>query len=361
MTAKPDTVLHAQSLDLDQTEEDEIDYFYDDQNNYLKLRQERGDMPNPKHNQVVDYLKQTLQWHYHLEGYQIDREVNFFETADKKETPLYPDVFVLKTNQEIPQERGYRLGVDGPAPAVIFEIVSNKTVKTDLEEKPTRYESWGVKEYFVYDPRSRIRKRKEPILKGWRLVGRRYEELKLEENRRMWSEELESWLVVDGKSIWLEDRLGQRWLNEGEEEKAERQAAERREALERRAKEAAMRREIAERQSKEAALQRETAERQAKEIAMQREAIERQAKEIAMQRETAERQSKEAALQRETAERQAKEAERQAKEAALQREETERQAKEIAMQRETAERQAKELLQRQLEEMAAKLEGLENK
>ncbi len=305
MTAKPETVLHAQSLDLAQAKIDEIDYFYDDQNNYLKLRQERGDMPNPKHNQVVDYLKQTLQWHYRLEGYQIDREVNFFETPDKKETPLYPDVFVLKTSQEIPQERGYRLGVDGPPPAVIFEVISKATAKVDLEEKPKRYERWGVKEYFVYDPRSRPRQRKEPVLKGWRLVVGRYELLKLEENRRMWSEELESWLVVDGKSIWLEDRLGQRWLNEGEEEKAERQAAERREAIERRAKEA---------------------ERQAKEIAMQREAAERQAKEIAMQREA-----------------------------------SERQAKEAAMQREASERQAKEVLQRQLEEMDAKIRRLENK
>ncbi len=340
MTAKPETVLHAQSLDLAQAKVDEIDYFYDDQNNYLKLRQERGDMPNPKHNQVVDYLKQILQRHYRLEGYQIDREVNFFETADKKETPLYPDVFVLKTSQEIPQERGYRLGVDGPPPAVIFEIVSKATAKVDLEEKPLRYESWGVKEYFVYDPRSRLRQRKEPVLKGWRLVGGRYEPLNLEENRRMWSEELESWLVVDGKSIWLEDRLGQRWLNEGEEEKAERQAAERREALERRAKEAAM--------------QREAAERQAKEIAMQREAAERQAKE-------AERRAKEAAMQREALERQAREAEQRAKEAAMQREEAERQAKEAALQREASERQAKEVLQRQLEEMDAKLRQLENK
>ncbi len=340
MTAKPETILHAQALDLAQTEEDEIDYFYDDQNNYLKLRQERGDMPNVKHNRVVDYLKQTLQWHYRLEGYQIDREINFFETADKKETPLYPDVFVLKTNEEIPQERGYQLGVDGPPPAVIFEIVSKKTVKTDLEEKPLRYESWGVKEYFVYDPRSRIRQRKEPVLKGWRMVGGRYEPIELEENRRMWSEELESWLVVDGKSIWLEDRLGRRWLNEGEEEKAERQAAERREALERRAKEV-------ERRAKEMAMQRETAERRAKEAAMQREEAERLAKE-------AERQAKEAAMQREAIE-------RQAKEAALQREAIERQAKEAAIQGETAERQAKELLQRQVEEMAAKLHELENK
>ncbi len=312
MTAKPDTVLHTQSLSLAQTEEDEIDYFYDDQNNYLKLRQERGDMPNPKHNQVVDYLKQTLQWHYHLEGYQIDREVNFFETPDKKETPLYPDVFVLKTNEEIPQERGYRLGVDGPPPAVIFEIVSKKTMKTDLEEKPKRYERWGVKEYFVYDPRSRLRKNKEPRLYGWRLVGGKYEQLKADSAGRMWSEQLDSWLVPDDKMPWLFDREGNQRLTDAE------------------------------------------AAHQAKEI-------ERQAKEAAMQREAAERQAKEIAMQRETAERQAKEAERQAKEAAIQREATERQAKEAAIQRETAERQAKELLQRQVEEMDAKLRQLENK
>ena len=204
MTAKTD--LELETL-LDETGEDreELDYFYDDENNYWRLREERDDVPNIKHNDLVDYLKQVLLWLYRFEKYQVNREVNFYETANPNEKPLYPDIFVLKSSEGFPAERGYRLGVDGPPPEVIIEIASQKTIRVDLKEKPARYQAWGVAEYFVYDPRERKRKLKKPRLVGWRMVGGKYQELEPEANGWLWSEQLDSWLAPDEAYLRLYD------------------------------------------------------------------------------------------------------------------------------------------------------------
>jgi Uma2 family endonuclease len=262
MTAKTDLELANQVLTLDDEEFEESYYFYDDIDNYHQLRQERGDMPNAKHNNLVDYLKQVLLWLYRLEGYQVNREINFYETDDRMEKPLYPDIFVLKSSEEFPQERGYRLGVDGPAPQVIIEVISKKTARVDLKEKPKLYEGWGVIEYFAYDPRKRVRKTEKARLTGWRLVEGKYQILKPDENGWMWSEQLDSWLAPDDNFLYLYDRdKHQQRLTAAQAYFEETQVAIQREATERRAKEV-------ERQAKEAALRRESVEREAKEAAL---------------------------------------------------------------------------------------------
>lgn len=243
MTAK--TELEDQILLLDRAEEaEEIYYFYDIEENYRKLRQERSDMPNAKHNDLVDYLKQVLLWLYRFEKYQVNREINFYETNNPNEEPLYPDIFVVKTTKEFPVDRGYRIGLDGTAPEVIIEIVSKKTASVDLEEKPKRYEAWGVAEYFVYDPRPRKRNTKKLRLSGWRLVNSKYQVLQGDELGRIWSVELDSWLVPEGEVVRLYDKDWNPRLTQAEAEKQEKEA-------ERREKEAALQREAALRQELE--------------------------------------------------------------------------------------------------------------
>ena len=243
MTAK--TELEDQILLLDKAEEaEEVYYFYDIEENYRKLRQERGDMPNAKHNDLVDYLKQVLLWLYRFEKYQINREINFYETNNPDEEPLYPDIFVVKTAKEFPSDRGYRIGLDGSAPEVIIEIVSKKTANVDLEEKPKRYEAWGVAEYFVYDPRPRKRNTKKPRLTGWQLVNGKYQALKGDELGRIWSKELDSWLVPGGEVMRFYDKAWNLRLTPAEAEKQEKEA-------ERREKEAALQREAVLRQQLE--------------------------------------------------------------------------------------------------------------
>jgi Uma2 family endonuclease len=229
MTAK--TELENQILLLDKAEEaEEVYYFYDIEENYRKLRQERGDMPNAKHNDLVDYLKQVLLWLYRFEKYQINREVNFYETNNPDEEPLYPDIFVVKSDKGFPADRGYRIGLDGSAPEIIIEIVSKKTAKVDLEEKPKRYKAWGVAEYFVYDPRPCKRNTKKPRLSGWRLVNGKYQSLKADELGRIWSEELDSWLVPEGEIMRFYAKDGQPRLTQAEAERREKEAALQREA-----------------------------------------------------------------------------------------------------------------------------------
>jgi Uma2 family endonuclease len=217
MTAKTELELENQIARLvEDDESEEPFYFYDNENNWWQLRRERDDVPNAKHNDLVDYLKQVLQWLYRLEGYQVNREINFYETDNPLEKPLYPDIFLMKTREEFPAERGYRIGIDGPAPQVAIEVISKKTANTDLKVKPGRYEAWGIAEYFAYDPRTRKRKSNSPRLYGWRLVNGKYQELRPDELGRIWSEELDSWLVPDGEMLRLYDRDEHKRLTKAE-------------------------------------------------------------------------------------------------------------------------------------------------
>jgi len=100
----------------------------------------------------------------------------------------------------------------------------------------------GVKEYFAYDPNE---PRIYPKRIGKRLLGWRYGTdkqavtIKPDEQGRMWSEELESWLVADGGYLRLYDRAGAMRLTKGEAEEAEKQMEREGRLAERAEKEAA--------------------------------------------------------------------------------------------------------------------------
>lgn len=208
MTAKTDLELEIDEL-LVQEDEDAYKprYFYDIEENYWQLRKERGDMPSPIHNRLVEYLKAVLIWYYRAKKYFIDRELNFYDTDNFKETPLIPDIFVIKSRQQL-LKNSYRVGVDGPPPEVVIEVVSDNHPLNDLKKKPQYYEEWKIEEYFVYDPRTLKRKTKKSRLTGWRLVDGKYQKLMPDEQGRIWSEQLDSWLVPDGELMHLYDKEG---------------------------------------------------------------------------------------------------------------------------------------------------------
>jgi Uma2 family endonuclease len=216
MTAQTELDLKDQLLDLDEEEDDETYYYYDDHDNWLELRHKRGDMPGTSHSDLEDYLMQVLFWLFRLEQYGIYRELNFYQTNNPLEKPLYPDLALLKS-QKRSKPLSYRLGTDGPPPELVIEIISTKTRSTDLIRKPKRYQQWGVAEYFAYDPRPRRRKKTEPRLWGWRRnQGGVFEEIKAQADGRMWSEQLDSWLVPDGENLKLYDQQGNLRLTKAE-------------------------------------------------------------------------------------------------------------------------------------------------
>ncbi|MEO1132631.1 MAG: Uma2 family endonuclease [Cyanobacteria bacterium J06639_1] len=66
----------------------------------------------------------------------------------------------------------YKIWEEGQVPAVIFEITSKGTRQTDVNAKKTLYESLGVLEYWLFDPKGEWI---EEQLRGYRLDGESYQ------------------------------------------------------------------------------------------------------------------------------------------------------------------------------------------
>ncbi len=82
-----------------------------------------------------------------------------------------PDVFVV-FGVENKKRRSYKAWEeDGKLPAFVLEITSKTTQENDEEDKPKKYQSLGVFEYFQYDPTGDYL---QPQLKGVRLIEDRY-------------------------------------------------------------------------------------------------------------------------------------------------------------------------------------------
>jgi hypothetical protein len=211
------------------------------------------------HADLIDYLKLVLMWLFHGRACAIYKNFNFYQTADRGEKPLAPDLAVIKGISQ-PPVRSWRVGVHGPAPHVVFEIASEDTWKRDLLEKPDRYAVMGVQEYFAYDPNEPPIRRSEPYrLIGWQLdkdTGL-MQKMVPGPGGRLWSQHLDSLLVPDGSYLRLYDRYGNLRLTQGED-------ADRRAEAEAQARQAADRRAEAEAQARKFADKRaEAADRRA--------------------------------------------------------------------------------------------------
>ncbi|MEM6447849.1 MAG: Uma2 family endonuclease [Cyanobacteria bacterium P01_D01_bin.123] len=66
----------------------------------------------------------------------------------------------------------YKIWEEGEVPSVIFELTSEGTRKTDINEKKALYENLGVLEYWLFDPKGEWI---EEQLRGYRLEGESYQ------------------------------------------------------------------------------------------------------------------------------------------------------------------------------------------
>jgi Uma2 family endonuclease len=103
-----------------------------------------------------------------------------------------PDVMVII--EVTPGGRdNYKIWEEGQVPSVIFEMTSSGTKDQDQIFKKTLYEQLGVKEYWLFDPKSEWQ---EEQLRGYRLRGEIYETIS--DNR---SEPLQLRLQAEGRLI----------------------------------------------------------------------------------------------------------------------------------------------------------------
>lgn len=88
-----------------------------------------------------------------------------------------PDVFAIP-NLDKRLRSSYFMWLEGEAPMFIMEVTSNGTWRQDVGRKRNLYESWGVAEYWLYDPTEETRL--DPLLQGFRLVDRAYQPIEIE-------------------------------------------------------------------------------------------------------------------------------------------------------------------------------------
>lgn len=82
-----------------------------------------------------------------------------------------PDVFVVVGASRDEDRDTYLLWREPKAPDFVLEVTSKSTRRNDQVTKRTLYESLGVAEYFLYDPRAEYL---NPPLQGFRLHRGRY-------------------------------------------------------------------------------------------------------------------------------------------------------------------------------------------
>lgn len=139
---------------------------------------------------------------------------------------LSPDLFVAFGVEDREREI-YKLWEDN-APSFVLEVTS-KTTSGEDELKKARYASWGVDEYFLYDPRAEYVK---PPLQGFRLSDRTYRAMATDilgnGKPGFASEALGLGLWLDGSVLRLHDPETGRDLSTPREAEAKAAAAEER-------------------------------------------------------------------------------------------------------------------------------------
>jgi Uma2 family endonuclease len=171
------------------------------------------------HAELVWYLVAVLKWLFRDSVCAICENFAFFPPLEQPGPPVAPDIAVLKGEALDPELTSWHVGQTGPAPQVVFEILSRETWKKDLEEKPLAYAGLGVHEYFAYDPNpSPLVSATRQRLFGWRRdpLLSAMTALVPNEDGSLWSEQLASFLLADGQLLRLFDRHRQLRLTEAE-------------------------------------------------------------------------------------------------------------------------------------------------
>ena len=97
--------------------------------------------------------------------------------------------------------------------------------KMILTDKPRQYAQMGIQEYFAYDPNEPPMRRTAPRrLFGWHLAEGEVQALPPGADGRLWSNQLDSFLIPDGRMLRLSDREGFLRLTEAQAEAEARRA-----------------------------------------------------------------------------------------------------------------------------------------
>jgi len=227
---------------------------------------------SPEHLQVMIDLLEGLRGRYAgVTNVWVGGNFFFYYEKGDPKARVSPDVMVAKGVAER-RRRNYKLWEEKP-PSLVVEVTSRKTRRQDEEVKQPLYERVGVEEYVLFDPLGEYLR---PSLQGFRRSWGGYQPLPLEADGSLLSRTTGLRFQREGQRLRLVDVLTGEPILWPEEEKAARQAAQKRAAeAERRAAEEAAARQSAETRAVEEAAARQSAETRAAEEAAAREFLEK--------------------------------------------------------------------------------------
>ncbi len=113
-------------------------------------------------------LRQLLQAHYKDQRVYVGSDMFIYYEEGNPKKSVAPDCFVV-FDCDPKFRRVFKVWEEKRVPGVIFEITSRSSLDHDLNEKPKLYASWGVQEYYIFDPEAECI---SPALRGFQLSER---------------------------------------------------------------------------------------------------------------------------------------------------------------------------------------------
>lgn len=158
------------------------------------------------HRLQMTLLIQCLEWVWRdRNNFYASGNLTIYYSPRQRKSEQFrgPDFFVVLETERKPRKSWVVWEEDGKYPNVIVEIISPKTAATDRGLKKQIYQDiFRTPDYFWFDPDSLE-------LKGFQLVGGRYQELQPNTDGWLWSQQLELFLGIHQSKLRLFTAEGQ--------------------------------------------------------------------------------------------------------------------------------------------------------
>ncbi|MCY3837312.1 MAG: Uma2 family endonuclease [Gammaproteobacteria bacterium] len=161
--AKPLSVVHAAALyqPVPPVGCDDDGYPYEDS----------ATVDNSDHNVVAGYIKYVVGDRYgDRDDVFVDIDIGLYFEQGNRSALVAPDVLVA-LGVEGGSRNSYKIWEEGKPPDLVVEVLSDRTWRKDLRDKPGLYEALGIAEYWSFDQH---RVSNDPPLRVRRLANGAY-------------------------------------------------------------------------------------------------------------------------------------------------------------------------------------------
>lgn len=187
------------------------------------------------HRDQISLLLSLMKWHWRNRGdvYCSGNTTVYYDELQRTNRNFRgPDVYVVFGVDPRSRSSWMTWREGGRYPNVVIELLSNSTATVDQTTKKELYRKvWRLPNYFWFHPVTKE-------LKGFRLVGQGYQEIKPDGMGRLWSDEMELFLglqegvlrlfTAEGELVLLKEEDAELRANQAElRAEAEAQRAER--------------------------------------------------------------------------------------------------------------------------------------